>query len=105
MGRFDVYRNKGAGSVVTPYLMDVQSNYLQGLNSRVVIPLRLLEAFPSVPLPRDLTPLLVVEGRTCFLDTPKMAAIPVKELGKPLVSLPEHHDAVRDALDRLHGAF
>jgi len=31
MARFDVYLNSGEQAVVTPYLLDVQSDLLQGL--------------------------------------------------------------------------
>ena len=34
MARFDVYPNTGAHSGTTPYLLDAQSNLLDGLDSR-----------------------------------------------------------------------
>ena len=40
MARFDVYANTGGHADTTPYLLDVQSDLLDGLDSRVVIPLR-----------------------------------------------------------------
>lgn len=106
MARFDIYRNSGLHSESTPYLLDIQSSYLDGLATRVVIPLRRRDSFPSVKLPLDLTPFILVEDIECFLDTPRLGAIPVKALGKKVVSAGEqHHDAVIDALDRLFGAF
>ena len=44
MPRFDVYRNSGAHAV-TPYLLDVQSDLLQGLETPklAAVPLRLLK--------------------------------------------------------------
>lgn len=106
MARFDVYRNVGQQQKTTPYLVDVQSNYLHGLVSRVVVPLRLRASFPQVRLPEDLTPVFIIEGQECFLDAPKMAAIPSKELGnQPVQSLTQHQDAICNALDRLFGAY
>ena len=44
MARFDVYANPGARAVATPFLLVVQSGLLDGLDSRMVIPLRDLAA-------------------------------------------------------------
>ena len=40
MARFDVYANPGAHATITPFLLDVQSDLLDGLDTRMVIPLR-----------------------------------------------------------------
>ncbi|SHG92674.1 CcdB protein [Pollutimonas bauzanensis] len=61
----------------------MQSDHLRGLATQVAIPLRLISTFPKVALPGDLAPVLQVEGRACFLDTAKLAAVPIKELKKP----------------------
>jgi toxin CcdB len=105
MARFDVYRNTGAHAATTPYIVDVQSEHLAGLTSRVVVPLRLVSRFPPVRLPEDLMPLFHFEDQACFLDTPKLAAVPHRELGRKLGSLRDQQAAVVAALDRLFGAF
>src|SRR5690606_9949151 len=105
MARFDVYRNTGRHVATTPFLLDVQSNHLEGLATRVVIPLRRRDALPSVKLPQDLTPILLIEDIECFLDTPSLAAVPAKELGKEITSLSPHQTEIIGALDRLFGAF
>lgn len=105
MARYDIYRSTGRHIDTTPYVIDVQSDHLSGLVTRVVIPLRLVKTFPSVVLPHDLTPIMLVDGNECFLDTPKLAAIPAKELKNPVCSAIQHQDAIRDALDRLYGGF
>ena len=51
MARFDVYANPGPHANTTPYLLDVQSNLLDGLDSRMVIPLRRLADFAKVNIP------------------------------------------------------
>jgi len=51
MPRFDVYRNNGEHAEVTPYLLDVQSDLLQGLETRIVVPLRRRDRFPVTNLP------------------------------------------------------
>jgi len=50
MARFDVYANPGIHATTTPYLLDVQSDLLDGLDTRMVIPLRSLKTFPNVKL-------------------------------------------------------
>ncbi|TAL84998.1 MAG: plasmid maintenance protein CcdB [Candidimonas sp.] len=105
MARFDLYRNTGHHADTTPYLLDVQSNHLQGLATRVVIPLRRRDTFAQVKLPFDLTPVFVIEDIECFLDTPKLAAIPARELGSVVVFLGHHQSAITGAIDRLFGAF
>ena len=105
MARFDVYRNPGKHIHTTPYLLDVQSNYLQGLAGRVVVPMRAVSRFPRVSLPQDLTPVFLIEGQQCFLDTPQLGAVPAKLLGSSIMSLAAYQDEITEALDRLFGAY
>ncbi len=105
MARYDIYRNLGAFRDTVPYLVDVQSDHLHGLVTRIVIPLRLVSTFPKVKLPGDLAPALQIEGQACFLDTAQLAAVPVKELKKPVSSAAGYEDEIRGALDRLFGAY
>lgn len=39
MAQFDVYRNVGPDARRVPYLLDVQSDLLAGVTTRVVVPL------------------------------------------------------------------
>lgn len=105
MARFDVYRNHGRHQASVPYLLDVQSNHLGALATRVVIPLRQLDRFPNVAMPADITPDLVIEGVACFLDTPQLAAIPAVELKHCVMSVVTHQTKICAALDRLFGGF
>ena len=47
MARFEVFRNSGLYADDVPYLRDVQSDLLHGLDTRVVIPLRRRDRFAS----------------------------------------------------------
>jgi toxin CcdB len=60
MARFDVYRNTGPHAETTPYLLDVQSDLLHGLETRVVVPLRRRDRFPAGRLPERLTPVFAI---------------------------------------------
>ena len=104
MARFDVYRNSGPFASTTPYLLDIQSQLLDGLDTRVVIPLRRLDKFPDVNLAKDLTPIFDIEGVTCILETPKLAAVPTRLLKSLVTSLSGQQSEISNALDRLfHG--
>ncbi len=104
MARWDVYANTGAQEQTTPYLLDVQSNLLEGLDSRMVIPLRSMAYFPQVKIPTRLTPVLALDGKDYLLETPKMAAVPRRILKAPVASLASAQDQVTAALDFLfHG--
>ena len=105
MPRFDVYRNSGEHAEVTPYFLDVQSDLLHGLETRVVIPLRRRDRFPAVKLPSNLTPTFEVEGVECLLETPKLAAVPLRLLKTPVASLAAMQFEITAALDFLFHGF
>jgi toxin CcdB len=105
MARFDVYANPGAHATTTPYLLDVQSDLLDGLDSRMVIPLRRLSHFPKVKLSSRLTPVLIIAGEEFLLETPKMGAVPQRVLKVPVTSLALQQDHVSSALDFLFQGY
>lgn len=101
MARFDVYANPGGHAATTPYLLDVQSDLFDGLDSRMVIPLRSLEHFPQISLPLRLTPVFTINGADFLLETPKMGAVPQRVLKVPVMSLATERDRIIAALDFL----
>lgn len=103
--RFDVYANPGPQAKTTPYLLDVQSDLLDGLDSRMVIPLRSLEHFARVKLPTRLMPVLTVDGKDYLLETPKMAAVPLRILKAPVASLAAAQVEITGALDFLFQGY
>ncbi len=105
MARFDVYANPGRHACTTPYLLDVQSEFLQDLETRMVIPLRRLDHFPQVALSNRLTPVFTIGGEACLLETPKMGAIPQRVLKSPVTSLAQSQDQVTAALDFLFQGY
>jgi len=105
MARFDVYANPGSHANTTPYLLDVQSDLLDGLDSRMVIPLRSLEHFPQVRLSTRLTPVLTIEGQVYLLETPKMGAVPVRILKQAVTSLISDQEQITAALDFLFQGY
>lgn len=105
MARFDVYPNTGTHAGTTPYLLDVQSNLLDGLDSRMVIPLRSLEHFARVKLPTRLTPVVAIMGKDYLLETPKMSAVPQRILKECVASLNEEQARITAALDFLFQGY
>lgn len=105
MARFDVYANQGPHADSTPWLLDVQSDLLDALDSRVVIPLRSLQHFPAVRLPTRLTPVLRIEGQDFLLETPKMAAVPRRVLKAAVHSLAHEQAQICAAVDFLFQGY
>ena len=104
MARFDVYRHPDAAlRKSTPYLLDIQNDYISGVDTRVVLPFRTLK---TLPLPmRDLNPLLEIDGNQVVLDAAAIAAFPASELRSPLANLRAQADLISHALDTLFGSY
>jgi toxin CcdB len=104
MARFDVYRHPDAAMrKFTPFLMDIQNDYINGVDTRVVLPLRAAKLFG--PTMRDLNPSFEIDGVSVVLDTPAIAAFPAAELRQPVLSLRPQSDAIVSALDTLFGSY
>jgi len=105
MAQFTVYRNKSARSKGTfPFLVDVQSDLLEDLQTRVVIPLTRAGALAKKPVER-LMPLLKLDEETYVLMTPQLAGIASKELGAASGSLADHRGLILAAMDFLRTGF
>ena len=105
MARFSVYENIGEHAKTTPFLLDVQTDLLSGLDTRIVIPLRKASLYKKVQLPQDLMPIFSIKGSDFALETPKMAAVPCKILKKEIGSLKSQQHLVMTAIDRLFHGF
>ena len=105
MAQFTVYRNKSARSkALCPFLLDVQSDLLEDLETRVVIPLSKAPALTKRPL-SQLTPVLQFEGESYVLMTPQLAGIARSELGAATGSLAERRAEILGAMDFLLTGF
>ena len=105
MARFDIYDNPGRTKANIPYLVEVQSNVISGLATRIVIPLRHLAAFSKLTLPSDLFPLIAIDGKEYLLDTPQLGAIPSSELKVRVGSAQDYRFEIQAALDRVFGSY
>ena len=100
MARFDVYRNPARQRARrTPFLLDVQSGFLEGLETRVVVPLRTPQVVEH-PMTR-LNPMLSIEGTQVVMDTSQLAGYPRGALKRPVANLAAQAFEIQDALDFL----
>lgn len=95
MPRFDVYPNPdGAG-----YLLDIQADLLDGLNTRVVVPLMPVNAAP-IPA-RRLNPVFDIRSERYVMVTQFLSAVLASTLKTPAASLAQHDTEITGALDML----
>ncbi len=101
MAQFTVYRNKDARSkAVFPLLVDVQSDLLEDLHTRVVIPLSKSAALTKRPV-SQLTPTIEFEDTSYVLVTPQLAGVARGDLGAETGSLAHSRDKILAAMDFL----
>lgn len=99
MAQFDVYRNANpATRARIPYLLDVQSDLLDMLATRVVVPLCKPEVLAGRAADR-LSPEFEIEGRAVLMLTPELAGVPRKSLGERVANLARERVAIIGALD------
>ena len=104
MARFDVYPHPDLDlRKRTPYLMDVQNDFIDKVESRVVIPMRQTEAFG--PRMRDINPVFEIAGKSVVLDTAALAAFPASGLKKAVANLSSRRGDISAALDTLFGSY
>lgn len=99
MARFDVYRNPEGGG----YLLNVQADLLDHLNTRVVVPLMPLSIAPSAA--ETLNPVFKVEDQDVLMATQFLAAVPAGLLKKPALNLADCRNEINAALDLLFHGF
>ena len=105
MTQFTVYRNKNPRSRTTfPFLVNVQSDLLDELQTRVVIPLTRAAALTRKPV-GHLMPTVQFEGEAYILMTPQLAGVARSELGPPPGNLAGRRDTIVAAMDFLLSGF
>ncbi|MBZ9760008.1 CcdB family protein [Mesorhizobium sp. CA8] len=99
MARYDFYRSTGSDG----YLLDVQSDILEHLDTNVVVPL----LPPNIaPLPaRRLNPIFRIDGNEHIMVTQFISAVTASELRAAEGNLARHHDEIVAALDMLFQGF
>lgn len=99
MARFDVYPNPNDDG----YLLDVQTDLLGGLNTRIVVPLMHVNKAPK-PAKR-LNPVIDINGEAHVMVTQFMAAVPASMLKSAISNLDENAEGITNALDMVFFGF
>jgi toxin CcdB len=81
-------------------LLDIQHALLDGLKTRVVIPVERVDVSGKTPLTR-LTPVITIAGEPFMLMTPLMAGIAKDELGESVDDARAYRDEILGAVDFL----
>jgi len=97
MSRFHLYR------VAEGYLLDLQTDYLDAYQTRVVAPVIALRDFDTPAA--GLNPLIDVQGETFVVQMHLMAAVPVSVLRTPAQDLSAQADEFTRALDLLFQGY
>lgn len=97
MARYDLFRDGD------DYLLDVQADTLEDLNTRVVVPIQRPERAPKPGW--RLNPAFTIEGNRYVMVTQFISAVPASELDLPVANLARHHDEIVAALDMLFQGF
>ncbi len=101
MPQFAVHLNANLAARTTiPYLLDVQSDLIADLGSRVVVPLYVAGAMKGKVL-KTLMPQFEVEGEPVVMVTPQLAGISRKALGEQVADLSAMRNEIIAALDLL----
>jgi toxin CcdB len=104
VARFDVYPNpEAAERKHTPFLLDLQNDFIDGLSTRVVAPLRKAAAFG--PRAKNLNPVFTIAEEDVVLDMAALGALPASLLRKPVANLRGVRAPLQEALDTLFGSY
>lgn len=101
MAQFTVYRNRNPASKAEyPLLLDIQSDLLDELAARVIIPLTRVAGLVRRPI-GNLMPIVIVAGEEYVAVTQDLAGTHRSSLGPRVASVAEQRDAIVAALDFL----
>ncbi|MGH8354493.1 MAG: CcdB family protein [Pseudomonas sp.] len=101
MSQFSVHRNPNPHTKGRfPLLLDVQSDLIADLGTRVAIPLCPASAMEG-KLIQTLTPLFEIDGKQYAMLTPQLAGVAKKQLGEKVADLAHWRDEIVAALDLL----
>ena len=105
MASFVVYANPDAKSQKSiPFLLDIQSELLSTLGTRVVVPLYLKSAINVYPISR-LTPVISFQGKSLVAMVPELAGVSKRHLGSPVGELSGFRSELLAAIDLLLTGF
>jgi len=93
MARYCVYTSPDS----TGYLLDVQADLLEALNTRIVVPLMPVGTAPT-PAKR-LNPVFDIQSERYVMVTQFLSSVPASILKAPITNLVQHDTEITGALD------
>jgi toxin CcdB len=100
MAQFDVYENPNSESKeIYPFLLNVQADLLDVLDTTVVVPMCLLETLKKPA--RHLNPVFTVKDEKFCMLTQQISGISNKNLGQKVASLSSSRSEILASLDFL----
>ena len=104
MAQFDVYTNPNPVTKrAIPYLLNIQTDLLNNLATRVVIPLYTVSAMGKAA--KHLNIQFSVKRIAVIMSTAELAGVAVNSLGDKVCSLKEHRNEIIAAIDFLVTGF
>ncbi len=101
MSQFSLYLNNDKSTAtVYPYFVEVQSEMLSTLNTRIVIPLTPVEVLENKP-PSHLCPVIHIDEGDFVILTHQMASVPTKLLRDPVNNLSTFRNEIIASIDFL----
>ncbi|RZQ20584.1 plasmid maintenance protein CcdB [Vibrio vulnificus] len=101
MSQFSLYQNNDKSTAnAYPYFVDVQSEMLVTLNTRLVIPLTPVEMLEK-KAPTHLCPVIHIDEGDFVILTHQMASVPTKILRDPVNDLSTFRNEIIAAIDFL----
>ncbi|EJB5271601.1 CcdB family protein [Vibrio parahaemolyticus] len=101
MSQFTLYKNNDKSTASAyPYFVDVQSELLDSLNTRLVIPLTPIELLDK-KAPSHLCPTIHIDEGDFVILTQQMASVPTKILTTPVNELSTFRNEIIAAIDFL----
>lgn len=97
--QFDVYKNTDKDTNKTyPYFIDIQTNLLETLNSRVVIPATPVKN-ANKEYPESLCPIISIQEKNFALLTHQITSVPVSMLREKALSAESIRNDIVAAID------
>lgn len=99
--QFDVYENTDKDTKkLYPYFVDIQTNLLDTLNSRAVIPLTPTKNV-SKEYPKNLCPTISIGNKDFALLTHQITSVPISLLKRKAISAEAYRTEIISAIDFL----
>jgi len=99
MARYDIH----PVSTNTGFLLNIQSDLLEDLTTRVVVPL-----MPETKAPKAaerLNPIFEIDGKRYVLVTQFLSSVSISMLATSVDNIAQHHDEIVAAIDMLTQGF